>query len=203
MSKSQQKLGAKNIRWTSRSGKFTPSRIEPEIRADGKLLRAETQYAKLQFGNQYYEVTEKVGNYMIQTYQQAIREVKTKSEMEKVNTFFKQMMSKEYGTTGVLFENIIKAGGMEEMFRARLKGTLSPELSHSFDNLVDVLSEINKDRIKAQNFYDEVSKQFNVIGNKYEKMQAQGGTLDATDLAELESAINQILEIALDYVDSY
>lgn len=199
---SEKKLGAYNIRWATGSGEFKATRTIPAIYDKfGNVVKPETVYGKLRFGNQYYEVTQKVGEYMIQTYKQGIADVNTKQSMKQVNQFFNQMLGKEYGTTGVLFENITKAGGMEEVFRARLKGQLDPEMKHMFDNLVDVLNEINKDRIKAQNFYDEVAQQFSIIGNKYEKMQSQGGRLSESDIEEMRANLKSILEIALDYVE--
>ena len=200
-SPTKKKMGAKNIGWANRQGVFRASSYSTTTvnPLTGEVYHGGSEYATLRFGNEYITVTKKVGEYMIEGYKQRIQQAKTKQEIEDINKFYKNYLKEKPGQVGVLLDNISKESGMGQLFKARLAGKLSPEMTSKFDDLASMISEINKDRTKAELFYADTQKAFKQVASKYKEMQEQGGYLDEFQMAELESALDTILQMAEQY----
>ena len=200
-SKAKRELGAKRIGWANKEGVFRASSFSSTYidRATGEIFTSGSEYATFRFGNRYLTVTKRVGEFLVQGYEQRIKMAKTKKEVEEINKFYEQYLNEKPGQVGVLLENISKESGIGQVFQAKLTGKLSPEMSAKFDYLTELVSEINKNRAKAELFYVDTQKAFKQVANKYKDMQEQGGYLDEFQVQELEEALDNIIKMAEQY----
>ena len=199
----EKKLGALQVGWANKSGKFRASSYSKtfEDKITGEVIGQGSAYATLRIGNKYITVTEKMGEFIIEAYKEQVKKAKTKAEMAEVNKFIKQYADERPGKVGVLFENVSKNVGINQMFKERLSGKMPPGMSAKFDKLAQMMDEMSKSKRNSQLFYDDTKRAFTVVANKYEEMKASGGTLDQWSMQELEEALDSLLELAEQYTD--
>ena len=197
----EKKLGALQVGWANKSGKFRASSYSSTFqdRITGEVIGQGSAYATLRVGNKYIKVTEKMGEFIIDAYREQVKKAKTKEEMAEVNKFIKQYVDENPGKVGVLFENVSKNAGINQMFKQRLSGKMPPGMSAKFDRLAQMMDEIIKSKRNAQLFYDETKQFFTVVANKYDDMKQSGGVLDEWSMQELEDALDSMIELAEQY----
>lgn len=157
-----------------------------------EFRRLDDGRVKVRIGNTYAEVSERVFEHM----SNFAREWNTryamgtisKEEMMRTKSRFTGEYAVDVGKTSLFFENILKTTGISSNLLfgkdggKGIQSRLSKEQIDEFNKLIDNLSELSKDRAKAQELYEQLSEIFKDVSNFYKEYLSHGQKLsDLTD----------------------
>lgn len=201
-----------------RTGEFTPTKFQGSkgaaiIEFSGPYLKPYTrdiyQYdVRMYTGSgssfevsEITGVSESVARRLAMDYAKDIRTARSERSIKERTEYFKaEYFTRESGRTGVLLENLAKDTGMAQIFKKGLAGHLSPTAQKDFDALVFMADKISKIDSIANEFYEDVRTELNIIAKKYELWKSNFSAIDSgfsmEDVKEIEKNLRKIVKKA-------
>lgn len=197
----QERMGAERITFSSPYKDLYSNNLKYDV----YMYSSNTEYS---MRRKIEGVSESVAREIARQYSIDVNRVQSKATMsDRTDLFREEFFSRDTGRTGILMSNLANESGLAQVFKRGLAGVLSPQAQQNFDRLTFMVDKISRVPHLSDEFYEEAKKQFNIVGSKYDKWNAnnRGITTDEgfteDDLKELENALEELLDITEEYYE--